>query len=666
MIQFKKGVIASAIIATAAMSAHAQDDTERYIIKYKNNAKQKVIQEIGKAQGQLKKSHDKRRFVAARLNKGQLKKLQASKDIEFIEVDPKRHLMAESTPYGIDMVQAPLVSDSLTGNRTVCIMDTGYSLGHEDLQNSRISGSDGYDSNDTGDWFNDGHGHGTHVAGTIAAIGGNNLGVVGVNPGNNLNLHIVKVFNDSGNWAYGSDLVVAVDQCMDAGANVISMSLGGSGSSAAENNAFANADAAGVLSIAAAGNDGNTAHSYPASYDSVMSVAAVDSSGSHASYSQRTDQVEIAAPGSGVNSTLPNNSYASWNGTSMATPHVSGVAALVWSHYTQCSNTQIRQALNKAAEDRGAAGRDNSYGHGIVKAKDAFDLLADGCDVGPIDPPPPPPPATELQNGVPQTGLSGGSGDELDFEMQLPSGASDLSFNMSGGSGDADLYVRFGAAPTTSTYDCRPYSSGNNESCDFANPQEGTYYVMVRGYSSFSGVDLVGAFSDGAPNEAPTASFTFSCTDLTCTFDGSASSDSDGSVASYSWNFGDGNSASGATPNHTFDADGTYSVSLTVTDNGGATGSDSQNVTVMDSGVGVSIDLSVTTQSKRRWDIAQVRWSGATTASVDIYRNGSLLTTTANDGAYNDRMRSTSGSFTYQVCNQGSTSDCSDSVSVNF
>ncbi|NVJ68076.1 MAG: pre-peptidase C-terminal domain-containing protein, partial [Gammaproteobacteria bacterium] len=268
--------------------------------------------------------------------------------------------------------------------------------------------------------------------------------------------------------------------------------------------------------------------------------------------------------------------------------------------------------------------------------------------------------------GVPETGLSGASGDELDFEMQLPAGASDLSFNMSGGSGDADLYVRFGAAPTTSSYDCRPYSSGNNESCDFASPQEGTYYVMVRGYSSFSGVDLVGSYTDGAPNEAPTASFTFNCTDLNCTFDASGSSDSDGSIVSYSWNFGDGNSASGANPSHSFAADGTYSVSLTVTDNGGATGSDSQDVTVTDSGAGVTIDLSVTADSKRRWDTARLSWSGATTTSVDIYRNGSRITTTANDGAHNDRMRSTSGSFTYQVCNQGSTSDCSDPVTVTF
>ena len=665
MLNFHKAIIASSILAAISLPSFGNNqEDERYIIKYKANAKSKIEQQIKNNQGQIKRDLNNKRMLSAHLPKGLLKKLKDDPDVELLEIDPKRYLMAESTPYGIDMVEAPLVSDALTGNRTVCIMDTGYSLGHEDLQNSRITGDDGYGSNDTGDWFNDGHGHGSHVAGTIAAIGNNGLGVVGVNPGNNLNLHIVKVFNDSGNWAYGSDLVVAVDQCMAAGANVISMSLGGSGSSTAENDAFANAYANGVLSIAAAGNDGNSAHSYPASYDSVMSVAAVDSNGNVASFSQFTDQVEIAAPGVGVNSTLPNNSYAAWSGTSMATPHVSGVAALVWSHYTQCTNAQIRQALNKSAEDRGATRRDDYYGHGIVKAKAAFDMLANGCDVGPIEPPPPPPPATPLENGVAQTGLSGGTGAELDFEMQIPAGATNLSFQMSGGTGDADLYVRFGAPPSASSYDCRPYTSGNNETCDFASPQTGTYYVMVRGYTSFSGVDLVGSYTDPTGNQAPTASFTYSCNDLNCTFDASSSSDSDGAITSYSWNFGDANGGSGSNPSHNFAAAGDYNVTLTVTDDDGASDSSSQTVTVTDSsGSNISLDISV--DAKRRFNMINLSWSGATGSSVDIYRNGSLVTTTANDGAWNEKLRGT-GSFSYQVCDQGSNTSCSDPVTINL
>ncbi|MFC3033843.1 S8 family serine peptidase [Pseudoalteromonas fenneropenaei] len=320
------------------------------------------------------------------LTAAQIQTLSQDAQVELIEEDPKRYLMAESTPYGITMVQANQLSDAMSGNRKVCIMDTGYTLNHPDLPNTGITGNDGYGSNDTGNWYNDGNGHGTHVAGTIAAIGGNGQGVVGVNPSGQLGLHIVKVFNDAGKWAYGSDLIKAIEQCETAGANVTSMSLGGSGSSTAERNAFAQSYARGMLHIAAAGNGGNSSMSYPASYDAVVSVAAVDSSENKASFSQYNSQVEIAGPGVSVNSTWNNGGYRSISGTSMATPHVSGVAALVWSHFPQCSNSQIRAALNATAKDKGAAGRDTSYGYGIVRAKAAYDYLtANGCDGQPAD-----------------------------------------------------------------------------------------------------------------------------------------------------------------------------------------------------------------------------------------------------------------------------------------
>ncbi|TMO60981.1 S8 family serine peptidase [Pseudoalteromonas aurantia] len=315
----------------------------------------------------------------------QMTLLAESDDVAHVEVDPKRYLMAESTPYGIGMVQANQLADNMSGNRKVCIMDTGYTLNHPDLPSTGITGNDGYGSNNTGNWYNDGNGHGTHVAGTIAAVGGNGQGVVGVNPSGQLGLHIVKVFNDQGRWAYGSDLIKAIEQCEAAGANVTSMSLGGSGSSTAERNAFQASYNRGVLHIAAAGNGGNSSLSYPASYDEVVSVAAVDSGERKASFSQYNSQVEIAGPGVGVNSTWNNNGYKSISGTSMATPHVSGVAALVWSHYPQCSNKQIRNILNITAKDKGAAGKDTSYGYGIVQAKAAYDYIAqNGCSDDPV------------------------------------------------------------------------------------------------------------------------------------------------------------------------------------------------------------------------------------------------------------------------------------------
>ncbi|WP_158683699.1 S8 family serine peptidase [Pseudoalteromonas sp. T1lg22] len=666
MLKIKRPLVVSAVLSALSLAGTAQaaNEEQRYIVKFKPGQKASVMTALSNSRGKVERELDKHQLVAVTLPAQAAKQFKSRKDIEFIEVDQKRYLMAESTPYGISMVQADQVSDALTGNMKVCIMDTGYDLGHEDLPNTGVTGDDGYDNYNSGNWYEDGHGHGTHVSGTIAALGGNGTGVVGVNPSGNLSLHMVKVFNSNGQWAYGSDLVAAVDQCMAAGAKVISMSLGGSGSSSAEQAAFDNAHANGLLSIAAAGNDGNSSMSYPASYDSVMSVAAVDSNGNKANFSQYNSQVEIAAPGVAVNSTLPNNSYAAWSGTSMATPHVAGVAALVWSHYPSCSNDQVRTAMALSAEDRGSAGRDNNYGWGIVKAKAMFDLFADGCDVGNLPEPPEP---EDLVNGVPVENLAGASGDAFEYKMAVPSGASNLVFDMSGGSGDADLYVKFGSKPTASSYDCRPYSSGNNESCSFTSPQTGNYYVMVLGYSSFSGVSLVGNYDGGGtPNTPPTSEFSYSCTDLSCDFDASLSSDSDGSISSYSWDFGDGSTGSGQATSHNYSADGSYNVTLTVTDNDGASDSSTQVVTVT-GGATSDITLQASGYASRGTRYVDLTWSNANGSNVDVYRtkNRDTVTfTTANDGAYTDSFGG-GGSFVYKVCESG-TQNCSPEVTVNF
>ena len=156
------------------------------------------------------------------------------------------------------------------------------------------------------------------------------------------------------------------------------MSLGGGGFNQVEADTYErmlNVD--NVLLIAAAGNAGNNGFSYPASYESVMSVAAVDSNENIASFSQHNNQVDIAAPGVGVKSTYKNGSYASLSGTSMATPHVAGVAALVWSRDTTKSAKEVWSALTQSAKDKGDPGRDDYFGHGIVQAADAALLLAD-------------------------------------------------------------------------------------------------------------------------------------------------------------------------------------------------------------------------------------------------------------------------------------------------
>jgi serine protease len=172
------------------------------------------------------------------------------------------------------------------------------------------------------------------------------------------------------------------------------MSLGGGGSITTESNHFqALFDNDGILTVPAAGNGGNTAKSYPASYPSIMSVAAVNENSNKVGFSQWNDAVDIAAPGSGILSVRSGDTTGdnnlNYSGTSMATPHVAGVAALLFSAFGNCIADKklvaekIRMAIETTALDRGAPGRDDEYGHGIIKAKAAHDCLLTGpCILG--------------------------------------------------------------------------------------------------------------------------------------------------------------------------------------------------------------------------------------------------------------------------------------------
>lgn len=626
---------ASPVAATLKTSQANADGRKRYIIKYKQqqldavnpgmfniNALERRRYNLEQRQQRLERRGARVKHLlaaqaalAAELNATELAALQNDNEVELIEEDHKRYPMAQQVPFGYTMVQADQVSDQFASNQKVCVIDSGLDLPHEDFLSGNITGTN---NAGTGNWYQAGGPHGTHVAGTIAALN-NATGMVGVLPNGNIKLHIIKVFNEEG-WGYSSTLASAVNTCVSNGATVINMSLGGTGSSTTESNAMQAAFNQGVLLIAAAGNDGNTVMSYPASYNSVISVAAIDKNKQLADFSQRNSQVELAGPGVDVRSAYPegtgleatlsvgsssydsspmtnstdgsanaalascglgettcssvadkicliergnvsfvqkvqscedggglaaiiyNNTtgefggtlgdnpgtsipalavtqavgqalmarlgqtaslnsgasnYGLMSGTSMASPHVAGVAALLWSHYPQCTNAQIRNVLALTAEDLGAAGRDNSYGYGLVRTKTAFDYIAqNGCDgSGNGGEEPPPPADNALEKGVVSTGLSGAAGSSSFYTFTVPAGASDLTFNLSGGTGDADMYVKFGSAPTSSSYDCRPYQGGNNENCSFATAQAGTYHVMLNGYSAYSGVSLLADYT---------------------------------------------------------------------------------------------------------------------------------------------------------------------------
>lgn len=148
---------------------------------------------------------------------------------------------------------------------------------------------------------------------------------------------------------------------------------------------------------------------------------------------------------------------------------------------------------------------DNTFdaGHSIKFARLAGAFVAELAKGGDgSTPPPPPPPPNVLENGVPKTNLGASTGNDLMYTMAVPAGATNINFAMSGGSGDADLYVKFGSAPTDSGYDCRPYKNGNNETCS-GSSSGGVYYVRVKAYSTFSGVNLVGSYTEGGDTNEP-------------------------------------------------------------------------------------------------------------------------------------------------------------------
>jgi len=370
------------------------------IVKYKNK---QGMNEVSVMSSNVYEMVAKQNVMAMELTKAEIETLMQNENIEAVEPDTTLYALellrsrelAEDEPYGISMVledvlwwEQKFASTPPEGSSKVCVVDTGYGNGHEDLP-ALDQNTDGFNPQSSGEWYIDGHSHGTHCAGTIGAVGNNSKGVVGVIPGSlndKFSFFIGKGLSDSGSGSTSS-VMAAVQACVDNGSNVISMSLGGGSPSNTVNQQYyghyKNDD---VLIIAAAGNGGNSALSYPASYESVMSVAAVDSSENKAGFSQYNEQTEISGPGVSVKSTVTGNSgstfsYASYSGTSMATPHVAGVAGLLRMYFPDCKAFQIRNAMIITAKDKGDTGCDVNYGHGIVQAKAAFEYLeANQCD----------------------------------------------------------------------------------------------------------------------------------------------------------------------------------------------------------------------------------------------------------------------------------------------
>jgi beta propeller repeat protein len=211
----------------------------------------------------------------------------------------------------------------------------------------------------------DDRGHGTHCAGIIGARGNNNNGIAGVCW--DVTLMALKFLPSSGG-GQTADAVVAWYYAVDNGARIISNSFGGSGYSQATQDAVDYAYSQGVVMVASAGNDDSSGPHYPSHYNHVIAVAATDRDDQKASFSNYGERIDIAAPGVSVVSTTPDNSYTSWGGTSMACPHVAGVAALILTQAPQSTPEEVYQAITRFSDDLGEPGKDDIFGHGRVNA----------------------------------------------------------------------------------------------------------------------------------------------------------------------------------------------------------------------------------------------------------------------------------------------------------
>lgn len=248
----------------------------------------------------------------------------------------------------------------------VAVNDTGADCTHPDLQGKCLRGYD-FVNDDTDP--RDDHGHGTHVSGLVAATANNAVGGAGSGP--EAMVLPVKVLSSggSGNMSW---IASGVTYAADNGAQIINMSLGGRFTSSALRDAIAYAIGKGVTVVAAAGNESTSNPSYPAAYPGVISVAATDRQNRLADFSNYGDTLDVSSPGVGILSTVRGGSYQAWNGTSMASPIVAGVAALLKAQGPCRSPQDIENVLESTAKDLGSPGWDRTFGAGLIQADKAL------------------------------------------------------------------------------------------------------------------------------------------------------------------------------------------------------------------------------------------------------------------------------------------------------
>jgi len=376
MLNIKKGFalfLASIFILsiTPFVAGATPSNKVAVIVGFKQEPNPQLIRSHG---GEVKYVYRYIPAIAASLPPPAIDALRKNPEIAYIELDHEVRAIplakptpppqpAQNTPWGVAKIEAPKVWN--VGYKgagvKVAILDTGIDTKHPDLTvmggATFVKGTRSY---------NDDNGHGTHVAGIVAALD-NNIGVVGVAP--EAELYAVKVLNKQGSgWV--SDVIAGIKWSITNGMQVISMSFGSTSDSQALHDECDKAYNAGIVLVAAAGNDGpgeNTVN-YPAKYSSVIAVGATDENDNVADWSSRGPELELTAPGVNIYSTYKGSTYGTLSGTSMACPHVTGTVALILSKNPSLNPSEVRGILQETAVDLGRSGYDSTYGYRRVNA----------------------------------------------------------------------------------------------------------------------------------------------------------------------------------------------------------------------------------------------------------------------------------------------------------
>lgn len=479
-----------------------------------------------------------------------LAQLRADPTVEYAQPDYVEQALA-FTPndpyYGLQWhysnpwagIDAPDAWGIATGTGVVvAVIDTGY-LDHSDLNANIVPGYDFIidtntsgdgdgrdpDAHDPGDWFRGSPSsfHGTHVSGTVAAVTNNGLGTAGV--AFNAKIEPVRVLGHGGGyisdiadgivWASGG--TVASVPANANPAEVINMSLGGGYACSSDpvmQTAIDSANSRGTIVVVAAGNSNDDASNYtPAGCKGVITVGANGSDGARSYFSNFGPAVTISAPGGNATSGSDPEDRWIWSlgntgtqspdpspagdavvgmiGTSMASPHVAGVVALMQSAAIAAGRppltlTQVRSVLRSTATPWTLIPPANKpQGPGIVNAAAAAQAATQ---------PIPPDIGTLIVNRVPLTGQSGSAGETVLYRIVVPAGRSSLSLRTYGGTGDVSIYTARDRIPTTSSYDMKSVKPGNSEAVFVTVPAAGTYYVLVAGETAFGGLSVLGTY----------------------------------------------------------------------------------------------------------------------------------------------------------------------------